>query len=240
MYCTNCGSQNADTNKFCHKCGYQLAAQNDSGHAQIPIPGLGILNPPDPISQATTIGTITSVVGGGFVILGWFIPWFSLGGLVRWLMSLLGLGSVFGGLGVGTGIGNGLQISLLSLTAGLAAMNSEEGGLILVGLLCWVFAGIMLSLPIIAAAIIRLGFRTYEPSQLQSGNDPRIKAMKLRDNMQSVKDKSVYLFAVLGAIFVLSAAIPFGTAVLGSGYYLTIFGAIVSFIGAFYSKSQAS
>jgi hypothetical protein len=238
MYCTNCGSQNADTSKFCHKCGHQLKEQEAPGSGPVPIPGLWLEQPGDPVAHAATIGGVSSMVGGGFVVLGWFVPWFSLLGLARWLLSSLGIGSGLGGLGLSTGVGNGLQITLLSLTAGLAAMTSDEGLLVLFGLLCWAFAGMMISIPLVAGMIIHSGFKSFESSPFQSQNTPQQKAMRLRGSMEDVKGKSVYLFVILAVIFVISAAIPFGTAVLGSGFYISIVGALVSFLGAFFAKNQ--
>jgi hypothetical protein len=240
MYCPNCGSQNADSNKFCHKCGNQLAQPSPPGHEQIPIPGLWGVHPPDPTSNAATIGGISSLAGGGFVVLGWFVPWFSLGGLARWILSLLDIGTGLGSFGFGAGVGNGLQISLLSLTAGLAALSSDEGVVVLFGLLCWVFAGIIISIPLVAVMIIRVGLKSFEASPFQTQNDPQLKAARIRENMENVRGKSVYLFGLLATIFVMFAAIPFGTAVLGSGFYLAIFGALISFLGALFARSQVS
>ena len=69
MNCPNCGTQNADTSKFCQVCGNKL-------------PQVPISRPPDQLSQAATIGGIAGIAGGGLTILGWLLPWFFSGGTI--------------------------------------------------------------------------------------------------------------------------------------------------------------
>ena len=238
MYCPSCGTQNADTNKFCSKCGSQLPGQNVPAPGPAPVFDPFYAHPADPVSQAATLGAISSIAGGSLALLGWFVPWFSLGGLASWLMSLLSLGSGFGPLRFGAGIGNGLQISLLALTAGLASFNSEEGIVILFGLFSLVIAGVIISIPIMAVAIIRSGFHTLETSPSGDAEHTDSKPQKIKASMESVRSQSTSIFVILAVIFILLAAVPFGTAVLGSGFYLTFLGTLVSFFGAFFAKSK--
>ena len=238
MYCPHCGAENPANSKFCHACGKALPQHAPPDAGNVKIPDIWGGTPGDPVSRAATTGGIASMFGGGLIVLGWFVPWLSLGGLASSIMSLLDVGSGIGGLGLRAGVGNGLQITLLSLTAGLAAMTADEGILVLLGLLLWVFAGMMISILVVAVIIIKEGFGIIEKSPLQSHNDPKIKAMRIRENMENVRGKSVYVFILLAVVFVISAAIPFGTGILGGGFYLTILGSIVSYLGAYFSKNQ--
>lgn len=110
MYCPNCGTQNADNNRFCSHCGAKLPIT----YTQVPPPEHPLIfytAPSDPISHAATIGGIGGMAGGALTVLGWLVPWVSMGGLVNTLLSLLKLGSRPGLFNFGLGIGNGLQIS---------------------------------------------------------------------------------------------------------------------------------
>jgi hypothetical protein len=181
------------------------------------------------------------MAGGALTILGWLVPWVSTGGLVDTLLSLLNLGSRPGLFTFGLGVGNGLQISLFSLFAGFAALGLSdqfnEGAFILLGLLLLVFAGVLISIPLMAVDIFRTGLktfeaRTYDPEQKQSRHE------SIRDLLQIARNRSTSIFLILAAIFILAALIPFGTAVLGGGFYLTALGVVISYVGAFYSQSQ--
>jgi hypothetical protein len=238
MYCPSCGTQNADTNKFCLSCGSKLPGQNASTPDPAPIFESFNVHPSDPVSQAVTTGGISSIAGGGLSLLGWFVPWFSLGGLASWLMSFLGLGSGFGPLRFGAGIGNGLQIGLLALTAGFASFNSEEGIVILFGLFSLAFAGVIISIPIMAVANIRSGFRTFEANTSGDSDGAPSRSQVIRTHLENVRSRSIPIFVILAIIFLILAAVPFGTAVLGSGFYLTVLGTLVSFFGAFFAKSK--
>ena len=238
MFCPHCRAEIPNNSKFCAACGKAIPQQAPSDPPKGPIPGPWPVPTGDPVSRAATTGGVGSMVGGGLIVLGWFVPWLSIGGLASSIASLLGGGSGLGGLGLRAGVGNGLQISLLSLTAGLAAMTSDEGILVFLGLLLWVFAGMMVSILVVAVIIIKQGFGIIEKSPLQSHNDPKVKAMRIRENMENVRGKSVYVFVLLAIVFVISAAIPFGTGILGGGFYLTILGSIVSFFAAYLSKNQ--
>ena len=240
MYCPNCGTQNADTNKFCLKCGSQLPGQNVFTPGPAPVFNPMYAHPADPVSQAATIGGICGIAGGGLTLLGWFVPWFSLGGLVGSLLSLFNASSGSSLMRFGVGVGNGLQITLLSLTAGFAALSSKEEIIVLIGLICLVLAAVLIAMPITAITILSSGFRTFEISLSGGSADTLAKSQKIKANMESVKGKSATLFAILAVFFILMAAIPFGTAVLGSGFYLTALGVIVSYVGAYFARSKVN
>jgi hypothetical protein len=167
-------------------------------------------------------------VGGGLILLGWLVPWVSVGGVIRGITSLLGVGS--SGLGISSGVGNGLQMALLSVSAGFLAFSAKEGIVVLLGLLLLANAGVLISIPIVAVQILRAGFSSFQQSSFQSA--------VIRDNLEQVRGKAVYLFVILAILFILLASIPFGTAVLGTGFYLCLMGSIVTYVGAYYMRDR--
>jgi hypothetical protein len=99
------------------------------------------------------------------------------------------------------------------------------------------FAAFMLSIPILAVSIFRAGLRTftrrsYDPAGVQ------VVHKAIYQDMQGVRGKSATIFSLLAVIFILAAALPFVSAVLGGGYYLTILGVVVAFAGAVYTQTK--
>jgi hypothetical protein len=238
MYCTNCGSQNSDNSRFCNNCGAQLPGPN----ANIPPPmhqqRFYTKEPPDPISRAATIIGIGSMAGAALTVFGWLVPWLSISGLVSTLMSFMKLGFGSGLFNVTSGVGSGLQISMLLLIAGFASFGLAEhsGGLILLGLFLLVISGVLFSIPIIAISIFRIGMQTF--LQRTSGKkDSEYRKWHTEDSQKTVRKRSSIIFIILVVIFLLAAIIPFGTAILGNGFYLTALGAVISFAGALISQS---
>lgn len=238
MFCPNCGKENADSNKFCEKCGYKLPVSTSPAPLPPLVPRPFSSGSTDPATQAALIGGISSMAGGGLTIFGWLLPWFTLGGLANTLLSLLNLGTGLNLLKLGGGIGNGLQITGMAIFAGFAAFSTNDGGAIFLGLLLMAFAGVMISIPVMAIIIIRAGFRTFESRQV-SGSDHALKRETIiRGDLENVRSKSLATLVILVVIFIVAAFIPFGTAVLGGGYYLTGLGAVVSIVGSYFAKSK--
>lgn len=216
MNCPNCGTLNADTSKFCHKCGNKLPQA---------------LKPQDPVSQAATIGGIAGIAGGGLTILGWLLPWFGLGGLLGGLLNLLNLGGGFG-LNFGSGIGNGLQLTFFSLIGGFAALGNSDKSII--GILALINAGILIGIPVLGGMNVRSGIRLFEE---KSSTDVNQKGLIL-GQFSDIRSRSTAVFVIMAILFIILSLIPFGTSVLASGFYLTAIGAVGSFFGVLYSRSQ--
>mgnify|MGYP000902541016 CR=1 FL=1 len=110
MYCTNCGHANPDNSRFCEQCGTPLQAgqqippsrpQTPPSRPQYPPsgpqyppnrPGMGY-QPPSAAST-TPIWVLVSVIAGAAVILGFFLPWLSVG-VYDYKVKLSGLTFIF-------------------------------------------------------------------------------------------------------------------------------------------------
>jgi hypothetical protein len=238
MYCTNCGAQISDNSRFCNNCGSQLPGTGKNIPPPMYQQQFYTKTPPDPISQAATIVGIGSMVGAALTVFGWLVPWLSISGLVSKLMSLLNLGLGSGLFNITAGFGSGLQISMLFLAAGFASFGMAEhsGGLFILGLFLLVISGVLFSIPIIAVSIFRIGMQTF--LQRTSGKkDSEYRKWHTQDSQITVRKRSTIIFVILVGIFLLAAIIPFGTAILGNGFYLTALGAVISFAGALISQS---
>ncbi len=237
MICPSCGNQNADSNRFCLICGHKFPDRPplDSSQ-QRPPPVVARSEPRDPLSQIALICGIAGIAGGGLTVLGWLIPWFSLGGLLDALLRSVGIGATGGLLKFGSGVGSGLQVSLFLLLGSVAALSSKDA--ILFGLLGLVILGVFVSIPILGIQNVRTGIRAIE-RRLASANRS-IDKYALIAQLDSIRGRSKAIFVIMVIIFVVMTVIPFGTSVLGGGFYLTVLGAICSYLGALFSHSKLS
>jgi len=229
MNCPNCGTQNIDSSKYCLQCGNQLPVVQQTQSAS----GGLFEYPQDPVGQASTIGGLTGIIGGGLTILGWLLPWFSLGGLVNSVLRFLDLGGGLGG-GFGSGVGNGLQLTFFALLGGFAALT--EGDTFLIGLFVLIIAAILIAIPILGGINIRTGIRIFEQRASTSSD---FQYSPLTGHLRKLRRYSTWIFVIMAIIFVIVSIIPLvGTSILASGFYLTALGAVASFFGALYSQSR--
>jgi hypothetical protein len=225
MECPKCGTQNAATSRFCMNCGYEFPNRPPQG-----IPGPRPRR--DPVSQIALVFGISGTVGGGLTVLGWLLPWLGFGGLAG-ALNRLGLGSKFG-----IGIGSGPKVSGALLLGSLAAFSFEDTGA-LIGLLGLLILGVFVSLPILGVQNVRAGFWAIQLG-MASNTSSRDRSV-LVSHMGRMRNRSKYIFVILLIIFLGMTMIPFvGTSVLGSGFYLTVIGAVCSYLGPFFYQSRLS
>ena len=74
MYCTNCGHKNPENSRFCEQCGTPLQAGQQTPPAR---PAIGFKLPI--VASTTPIWVLVSVIAGAAVILGFLLPWISVG-----------------------------------------------------------------------------------------------------------------------------------------------------------------
>jgi hypothetical protein len=237
MNCPKCGTQNAETSRFCMKCGTKLEPENVPQNVYYPAqpqrpayvppvraaaPGLQ-LNP-------VTIGAGAAIIAGGLIILGWLTPWFSMGSLGNSLLNYLGIGSA-GLFKLGGGVGNGLQITLLAIGAAFLAFQSSD--FFLVGLLLLVLAGFFVAIPVMAGLAIRNGIRIFEISPYGKPI-PTGQMLAINGMVDNTRKKMLRIIIMMVVLFVLLSIIPYGTAFLGTGFYLVLLGAIAGFAGSLY------
>jgi hypothetical protein len=235
MNCPRCGTENTLANRFCLKCGYQFTPKDRPAQASYSSSAGSVVrrNPPNALSQAIFLGGGAALAGGGLSALGWFLPWFNLGSLGALLGGLIGLG-----LGSGTGllntvgVGNGLQLTMISMVGGLAILGERDG--FFLGILGLILAFILISVILISVINIRLGIRLFE---LQASNGVGNRSV-VWGKMQSLRKGSAYIFIIMVGIFVILSSIPFVTAVLSGGFYLTALGAAATYLGAMFSQSK--
>lgn len=236
MQCVQCGTQNPDTYKFCQKCGTRLPVPSTPPPPPPVIRQTSATNlvPSDPVAQAALLGLGGSALGGILIVLGWFTPWFGLSGLSGQLSSLLGYSSSGGLLGMGSGVGNGLQLTLLAVTSGFAAFNFNAP---LLGLLALFVALLMITIVIIGILFIRAAITLFE-SRPANPAESTHKLLPIRAHLHALRSRSTFLFVLLVIIFIVAAAIPFGTSLLGRGFYLTGLGAIFGYVSAMMAQNR--
>ena len=234
MKCPNCGAENQEIYKFCQQCGTKLPVSSTPTAAPVRSASFPNFWPQNPVQQATLIGAIGSAASGGLIILGWFTSWFGLSGIMNTLSRLLGYGSIGSFLGLGSGVLNGLQLTLLSLTASYAALRINEP---LMGILALVIAIFLITIVIVGILFIRHAIALYQLNPNNPANNEN-KVLLIRSKLQSIRNLSTTLFIMLIIIFVIAAAIPFGTSVLGRGFYLTLIGTICGYVGALVAQNR--
>ena len=220
MKCPNCGADNLDTSKFCKDCGNQISYQPPS-RPSYPAP-----TPRNPTADAGTIGSITSILGGGLIVLGWLLPWFSLGSLLNSLLRSLSAYSF--GINLGGGIGSGVQIFFGLIVASFAAFGDGDSALF--GLLGLVLAFIVVLIPIWGVLIVLAGIKVYELRAKPSVYNTLI------SYLQSSRKRAATVFIRLLVIFILMSLIT--TSILGGGYWLMALSAIGVYFGAFYTQNK--
>jgi len=215
MFCPNCGTQLAENSKYCIRCGNAL--QNPAPPAipprqQLPVQTPSFYSPPapaNPMASAATIGGLSAMAGGGFVILGWATG----GGLA--ILSLIFLGGSFLGL--------------------LTGMLADGGGGLIILLLTLALAAVVLIIPVMGFLCIRTGISLIEKRAYTNHHY----LYQVKVELGELRNRVAVILGQFALIFVFTFFIPFiGTRMLGSGFYLAIFGAIIIFMGALFAQSQ--
>lgn len=157
-------------------------------------------------SSPATVGGLVAMIGGVITIFGWLLPW-----------SVLG-------------VGNGLQIMLLALTASVAALE-DEGFIALLG---FILVVILVAIPVLGAMCIMAGVRVFEKRNQEGAGHRAI----LRTNLQEIRTRGAWILGLMLLLYVLISAIPFISAAIGRGFYLTAVGGVTIFLGALVAASM--
>ena len=230
MYCPNCGAQNADTNKFCLKCGTALP-QAPAGSPASPPPYSPPRPPRNPLAYAVITGGLAGLIGGAVSVIGWLMPWTSA------LVSVSGLQ---------------LTLSAFDMTfTGLGTLRYTDHGWILVCLSIFVFLvfGSILLLGVLSA---RTGLSLFEGQSSSSGGRYQIQAEV--DQLRSRSIKGIVLMVsiflaprILGALLSLQAP---GIGILGQlgnllpnsgygeGFFLSAGGFVLAYVGARLARAR--
>jgi len=160
------------------------------------------------------IGGLAGLVGGVLIVVGWLTPWFGVGSF---------------------SVGNGLQFMILMLSGGLSVSQysySSGGGLISV---LGILAAVLLALiPLAGILCFRKGIKLFE---IRSASDDQAKATVKR-HLKQLRSLAAASFVPMFLIFLLLSLIPFGGQALTNGYFLTIGGMAVAFLGALFAQSS--
>jgi hypothetical protein len=222
MFCPRCGAENAETNRFCLTCGAALETK--------PMPP--ITPPPrpqSPVASAATTGGFAGIIGGTLAVIGWLMPWFGIGA---------GFGNPFGGLGgVSLGTGSGLQLFIATLAAVFASLNSRSTGSVggLIVLIAFVLALVLITIPILGIVIARTGVKIAEKRSSSSEQD----VSAVVSWISQLRTRSAAGFILMAVIYILVSLIPFLSALLGTGFFVTSGAFALVFLSALFAKSQA-
>ncbi len=218
-----CRYENQNSSKFCEECGHTLPT--------------GAITPQKKKNRNTpvaVIGGVTGIACGGLIILGWLTPWISLGGLGNLLLSFLNIGSGFQLFDFGAGIGNGLQLSLLMLVGSLAALSNSDTAIL--GLFGLAIVAVMVLIPVMGAMNIRTGFKFFDKSETEEQKNEK---SSFQVNIKKLRSRFSTVFVILVIVFIILAMFPFLTAILGRGFYLTLLGSTIGFLGSFLAQRIA-
>lgn len=237
MYCSSCGTQNADTSKFCIKCGQALSgiSAQAPAYASTQSPSLpeSTKTTRDSAATAALYGGIAGLVGGAISVVGWLMPWSN-----AVIVSI-----------------SGLQITLGALTgsfAGLGTLQYSNAGWILV-CLGFFFAAVFGAIPILGILCVRTGLSVFEYRSSHSSRYP------VQDKLDQLRSRSVKGMVIMAAIFLVplvlsalvSVAVPgfFALGQLGNllpnsgygnGFFLSAGGFVLVYIGFRLAQSQMS
>jgi DNA-binding CsgD family transcriptional regulator len=164
----------------------------------------------------TAIGGFAGLAGGAITIIGWFLPWSSLG------------------------LGSGLQIALASVVGGgilgyLADWANADSNLdALFLLLGFAIAAYMALIPLLGALCLTTSVNILESRLVHD----KIGVSILQGELRSLRGWAIWVILLMFLIFILVVAVPFGNIVLGRGFYLTAGGAVIAFLGALWAQIQ--
>lgn len=223
MFCPNCGTENADTNRFCLKCG--TALETKSVQSVTPQPSR-VYTPPTPRSPAASAaitGGFAGIIGGAMAVIGWVMPWFRIG---------TGLGSLFR---ISISTGSGLQLLIAVLAAVLGSFDgkstSSAAGIQLIALLLVL---VLITIPLLGILNVRAGIKVFEKRLSVSKQD----VSDIGSSINGLRARSTTGFILMVVIYVLVSLIPFLTPFLGSGFFVTAGAFALTFLGVLFAKSQ--
>jgi hypothetical protein len=208
MYCSNCGTQNPDTSKFCRQCGHALQASNLPSPVKRPLaPSPAYYQPATPVSplaSAAATGGFAGMIGGVLIVFGWII-------------------------------GGGLPILNLIIAGGLLGSLARGGVGVFFVLLALALAAIVVYVPIMGFLCAQTGVRLFE----LRASDRSLKLYRARQDLQRLRQRSTVILAMMILIAAFVSGIPLiGSALLGSGYWLMVSGAVIVFLGTLFARSQ--
>lgn len=215
MFCSKCGTENPNTSKFCSHCGHALQAATVPVAQRPPSPPTPTdyqpTKPANPLASSAAIGGITGMAGGAVIVLGWLLPWSAVG------------------------LGNGLQILGLLATGGLlGGLASDEWGFLVI-LLAIALALVVLAIPYFGYLCARAGARLFE----QRSSVDQHHANNVQMDLIQLRGRARIVLVLMFLLFVFVSVIPFfGSTLLGRGYYLMVGGALITFLGALFARSQ--
>lgn len=233
MNCPNCGAPNAPSHRFCEKCGTKLPVVFSTEPTTKPA---FIKMPQHPVARAALKGSVTGILSGGLIVFGYLIPWVSFSGILRNVLNFLdlGLGGELFNFG-GMGIGSGLQLTLLAFASCLLGFTDTD--IIWMCLPGLVIGVLLLMIPIIGISNIRAGIKLFE-DHLASDEELTQREYYILDPLHTIKRRSSRLFVGMVIVFVIASALPFGTSIIGKGFFVCILGTVVGYLGVMIAQAR--
>jgi hypothetical protein len=170
--------------------------------------------PSNPVTSSATIGGLAGLLGGGMVLLGWFLPWLDFG---------------FGFLGVGSGP----QIVFGVLSVGLigGGFAEDASGLLILCVTLLVVA-LLLVVPVMGFLAARDGWGLFED---RMAGDKLAPSFALKD-AERVRSRLQTVLILMALSFVAASVVSVGA--LGSGFWFTALGALGGYLAASYARTQ--
>ena len=129
MYCTNCGEDNPDKNRFCFSCGAQLGTEPVKPAQPVPVrqqpyPTGYVARPP----KDRSIALILEILPGlfGFLGFGWIYAG-NVGAGIAWLVGMLiwtGIAAIIALFSIGISLICTLPISIALIVISSMTLNS--------------------------------------------------------------------------------------------------------------------
>lgn len=224
MYCSKCGHANPDNSRFCEQCGTPLQAgqQTPPTGQHYPPTGPGGGYQPPRAATTTPIWVLVSVIAGAAIILGFVLPWMSVG--------MFGFGVRSSGL---------TFIFYLFATMFSGALGYLNGGLaFLVVIAMLIIIGILVMIPLMAVKIILAGAKILSNHMSLPGDSNQA--------AEKIKRYSIIGLIAIGAYFILVMAVlgpimfngMISMSTLAFGFWLCLIGFVAALLGATVVKQR--
>lgn len=231
MYCSKCGHANPDNSRFCEQCGtpVQAGQQTPPAGPQYPPrppqypqnrPG-GVYQPPSAATK-TPIWVLVSVIAGAAIILGFILPWMSVG-LFEYGVKASGLTFIF-------------TIFRLMFSGILGWLDGGQAFLLVVAFL--IIIALLVVIAVMAVKIILAGVKLLGNHAVLPGESNQAAEKIKRYSTIGLIAIGVYFILVMVVVGAIMADGLFSLNTLAFGFWLCVIGFVAALLGVTVVKQR--
>jgi len=224
MYCTNCGHANPENSRYCEQCGTPLQASQQtppSGQQYPPIPPGGGYRPPI-ATPKTPIWLLVSVIAGAATILGFILPWMSVG-VFGYGVKASGLTFIF---------------SIFRLTSSGIFGWLDGGQVFLLIVAFLIITAILAVIAVMAVKIIIAGVKLLGNHAILASEENQTAAKIKRYSITGLIAIGIYFFLVMVVVGAIMTDGLFSMNTLAFGFWLCLIGFAAALLGATVVKQR--